>query len=253
MNRLQNKLSFRNINRATVLLMVVLLATSSCNKEEESISTVNRDRIRVKEIIRTDGAEVPYDTIQYVYNSDYRPSEICIRRMNNPNYLSIKFDYAQSTITSSFSGENYTDDLKMNSNGTLSHFSLFENSFDLKYNQDGQLIESNGHDRETSPRKFEFSYENGNLVKIFDDLGGGYYTKIEYSDIPNKTNYTLLEQNQLLVGPYFLGLTGEINENLIKRTIFGLDTLNYDYILNKDSLPVKILVNGVTTSLINYY
>ena len=251
MNRLQNKLSFRNINRATVLLMVVLLATSSCNKEEEPISNINRDRARVKEIIRTDEAEVPYDTIQYVYNSDYRPSEIFIRRMNNPNYSSIKFDYAQSTITSSFSGENYTDDLKMNSNGTLSHFSLFENSFELTYNQDGQLIESNGHDRETSPRKFEFSYENGNMVRIFDDWG--WNILIEYSDIPNKTNYTLLEQNQLLVGPYFLGLMGNINKNLVKRIIFSSDTLKYDYVLNKDSLPVKIMINGVPSSLINYY
>ncbi len=251
MNIIQNILSFCNFNRITVMLMVVLLATSSCNKEEESISTVNRDRARVKEIIRTDEAEVPYDTIQYVYNSDYQPSEIFIRRMNNPDYLSIQFDYIHSTITSNFYGENRTDGMKINSDGMLVQFSLFENSFELKYNQDGQLIESNGHDRETSPRRFEFSYENGNMVRIFDDWG--WNIRIEYSDIPNKTNYTLLEQTQLLVGPYFLGLMGKINKNLVKRMIFSSDTLNYDYVLNKDSLPVKILVNGVPTSRINYY
>ena len=89
------------------------------------------------------------------------------------------------------------------------------------------------------------------MVKIFDDWG--YTIRIEYSDIPNKTNYTLLEQMQLLVGPYFLGLTGKINQNLISRVIFERDTLNYDYVLNKDTLPVKILADGVTTSLIYYY
>ena len=251
MNILQNKFSFRNFNRTTVILMLALLATSSCNKEEEPISTVNRDRARVKEIIRTDEAEVPYDTIQYVYNSDYQPSQIFIRRMNNPDYLSIQFDYTLSTITSNFYGENRTDGMKINSDGMLVQFSLFENSFELKYNQDGQLIESNGHDRETSPRKFEFSYENGNMVKIYDDWG--YTIRIEYSDIPNKTNYTLLEQYQLLVGPYFLGLMGNINKNLVKRIIFSSDTLKYDYVLNKDSLPVKIMINGVPSSLINYY
>ncbi|HNW52023.1 MAG TPA: DUF4595 domain-containing protein [Prolixibacteraceae bacterium] len=251
MDAQQNKLPVRTLNQAIFMLMVGLIAILSCNKEEDSISTINRDRVRVKEIIRTDEAEVPYDTIQYFYNSDYQPSQIVVHRMNNSDYLSIQFDYTHSTITSNFSGENRTDDLKMNSDGMLTQFLLFENSFELKYNQDGQLIEVNGHDRETSPRKFEFSYEKGNMVKIFDDWG--YTIRIEYSDIPNKTNYTLLEQMQLLVGPYFLGLTGKINQNLISRVIFERDTLNYDYVLNKDTLPVKILADGVTTSLIYYY
>jgi len=255
MNMLQNKLSIRKLYHSTVVLIFVLFVTSSCNKEDEPFSNVNRDRIRVKEIIRVDKAEVPDDTTMFFYNSDYQLSEVSVRRINHPDYLSIRFDYTQSTITSSSYGACDTNLIKLNSNGTLSQFSLWGNSFELTYNQDGQLAKVSGHDRETSPRKFEFSYENGNLVKIIDDLGDGYWysTKIEYTDIPNKTNYTLLEQDQLFVGPYFLGLIWNINKNLVKRVIFELDTLNYDYVLNKDDLPVKILVNGVPSSLVNYY
>jgi hypothetical protein len=234
------------------MLIFGLLFFSSCKKDDNNKSILMNGNLNlVKEIIYLDKQQIPYDTLKYLYNSNNQISEISNQHLND--FYTIKFDYEKSIITSNPFNSITTDTFKFNQDGTIAKYSLFENSFELEYNNEGYLISAKGHDRETSPREYYYEYENGNMVKIIGYLGGAYYTFIEYSNIPNKTNLTNIENDVLLSGSYFIGMIGKINKNLIKRVIHeNFDTLNYEYILNADTLATKIIVNGITSSIINY-
>jgi hypothetical protein len=224
----------------------------SCQKDDPlTYPSLNSNRVLVKEIIYLDDKSVPYDTMKYSYTSNNLISEIANCRSGSN--FTVTFDYENSILTYNPYNEILTENFKLNKNGTLAKYNLFENSFELKYDSKGYLKSANGYDRETSPREFSYEYKNGNLVKITDQLSGESNTFIEYSTISNKSNFTSIEENQLLRGQYFLGMTGVINKNLAKRVIYeNHDTLNYDYEMNADSLVTKVLINGLVSSILKY-
>jgi len=235
---------------ASSIVLIVLFILSSCGKDDIN-PKFNFDREKVKEVIYFDERSVPYDTLKYSYTSDYLISEISNCRENSR--FTVSYNFENSTITYNPYDELLTETFKMNKNGTITEYNLFENSFELTYNNEGYLVSAKGHDRETSPREFNYEYENGNLVKIVDHLISIYYTSIEYLDTPNKSNYTDIEDCALLRGQYLLGMTGVINKNLIKRVIYNnRDTLNYEYVLNADSMVTKTIINGMTSNIIKY-
>jgi hypothetical protein len=229
-----------------------ILFFSSCKKDDTIPSSLNRSRVTVKEVIYFDDLSVAFDTMKYSYTSTNLISEISNCRLNSS--FTVSFDYENSTITYNPYNETQTETFRLNKNGTLAQYTLFENSFELEYDEEGFLIGAKGHDRETSPREFNYEYENENLVKITGHLGSAYYTFIEYSTIPNKSNFTNIEQDELLSGSYFIGMTGRLNKNLIKRVIHeNFDTLNYEYEFNADSLVTKVIINGMASCIIKYY
>jgi hypothetical protein len=231
-------------------ILAVLFIFLSCDKEDIN-PKFNINCAKVKEIIYFDELSIPYDTLKFSYTSDYLISEISNCRENSR--FTVSYNYENSTIAYNPYDELLTETFKMNKNGTIAEYNLFENSFKLAYDNEGYLVSAKGHDRETSPREYSFEYENGNLVKINTQLFDEYYIVIEYSDLPNKSNFTNIEEDVLLRGRYFLGMTGVINRNLIKRVIYNNhDTLNYEYELNADSLVAKTIINGKTSNVIKY-
>jgi hypothetical protein len=233
-------------------ILTGLLLFSSCKKDAPlTYPSLNSNRLPVKEIIFCDDQSVPYDTMKYSYTSNNLISEISNCRADSR--FTVTFDYENSILTYNPYNEILTETFNLNKNGTLAKYNLFENSFELKYDNKGYLISAKGHDRETSPREFSYEYEKGNLVKITDLLNSESYTLIEYSDIQSKSNFTSIEEDQLLRGQYFLGMTGVLNKNLVKKVIYeNNDTLNYKYELNADSLVTKVIINGTTSIIIKY-
>lgn len=241
------------MKRSLLFLMVTgLLLISSCKNDDPlSYTSLNNSRVPIKEIISCDDQSVPYDTMKYSYTSNNLISEI--KNCRSGSSFTVTFDYENSTIAYNPYSENLTETFKLNKNGTLAKYNLFENSFELKYDNKGYLISAKGYDRESSSREFRYEYENGNLVKITGHLMSDYVTCIEYSTIPNKSNFSAIEEDQLLRGEYFLGMTGIVNKNLVKRVIYeNHDTLNYAYELNADSLVTKVIINGIVSIIINY-
>jgi hypothetical protein len=244
------KTVIRTICFASLMIIIFSFILLSCGKDDTN-PKFNIDRAKIKEVIYFDELSIPYDTLKYSYTSDYLISEISNCCENSR--FTVSYNYENSTIIYNPYGELLTETFEMNKNGTIAEYNLFENSFELTYDKEGYLVSVKGRDRETSPQEYSFEYENGNLVKINTQLIDKYYIVIEYSNSQNKSNFTNIEEDALLRGQYFLGMTGVINKNLIKRVIYNnRDTLNYEYELNADSLVAKTIINGKISNVVKY-
>jgi len=253
MKTISNLLNFIIVNKKMGilnLLFVLIMGLTvllSCNKEDNQL--VNKDPVLVKKIINLDWIIYNQDSIEYTYNDKNQIIETNF--FNSGNNSKLLFDYSNDVITSS----NYPGDysFKLNNDDYLSEFSLYENSFKLTYNKDGYLNNAKGHDRETSEREYTYEYKNGNLIKVvFDYSGTTINTFLDYTNITNLNNLNYIE-DEMFVAPYFVGLIGNLNKNLVKRVIHeNRDTLNYSYEFNADSLVTKLIINGKICSLIKY-
>jgi len=110
----------------------------------------------------------------------------------------------------------------------------------------------------------DFTYSNGNLIKVVEDDGDSYYD-ITYTDYPDKLGINIFEPNyndgDLDVRPnnplYQFGYFGKKSNNLIK-TIKGkyyngnTDTYNYSYNFDNEGYVTEMIMQGGYPSYIKY-